>query len=45
MFVFFLFKNYILELNIIGFRLKTKILWMKARTFQLRDWLMLHHCG
>lgn len=34
--VFLLFKNYILELNIIVFRLKTKILWTKARTFQLR---------
>lgn len=34
--VFLLFKNYVLELNIIVFRLKTKILWTKARTFQLR---------
>lgn len=34
--VFLLFKNNILELNIIVFRLKTKILWTKARTFQLR---------
>ena len=34
--VFFSFKNCILELNRIVFRLKTKILWMKARTFQLR---------
>lgn len=32
----FYLKNYTLELNIIVFRLKTKILWTKARTFQLR---------